>query len=204
MRDEHRFQFLQHFPSFDKSVLNALYILSMNLSNNNIISLEHAPFKVFSSLEILDLSENDITILNENSFAGPKNLRNLYLNQNRIVYLSDTFFRTVLKSLQVLSVSNNPLICENRLLEGIRDIGTHINYPISVCENGLDENHLTPSIDIPESPVLIQLGQTLDVICSSNYVPEFGSIISFQGIKSRMKLYGGMIHVEVRIDKPGR
>lgn len=68
------------------------YILSMNLSNNNIISLEHAPFKVFSSLEILDLSDNDITILNENSFAGPKNLRNLYLNQNRIVYLSVTFF----------------------------------------------------------------------------------------------------------------
>lgn len=180
------------------------YILSMNLSNNNIISLEHAPFKVFSSLEILDLSDNDITILNENSFAGPKNLRNLYLNQNRIVYLSVTFFRTVLNSLQVLSVSNNPLICENGLLEGIRDIEAHINYPISVCENGLDENHLTPSINIPESPVLIQLGQTLDVICSSNYVPEFGSKISFKGMRSRIKLYGGMIHVEARIDKPGR
>jgi len=93
-------------------------LMTLDLSQNQITSIENEYFNNLPNLATLDLSENQITHIAANAFTGLLKLKNLDLSTNKINSLNIQDFAAVdkarrsLKNLTKLLLYNNPLSCD--------------------------------------------------------------------------------------------
>ncbi|PAV83404.1 hypothetical protein WR25_16135 [Diploscapter pachys] len=80
----------------------------LDISHNNLLSLNGKVFKGLNSLETLHLDFNDIELSSE-SFAGLPNLRRLSISYNSLAFLPSDVFHTI-STLQHLELSSNKLL----------------------------------------------------------------------------------------------
>ncbi|CAK9824102.1 Adhesion G protein-coupled receptor A3 [Anthophora retusa] len=81
-------------------------LVQLDLSKNNIYTIETNIFKNFTNLKRLNLSQNDITFIGEGCFNGLGNLERLDLSKNQISSIDAYTFRK-LSNLKTLDLSGN-------------------------------------------------------------------------------------------------
>ncbi|XP_054706574.1 protein halfway-like [Uloborus diversus] len=89
---------LRHFPN----------LKHLNLSHNQIMSIQDEAFKFQNYLEVLDLSWNNLSAVPDRVFEGLKFLRNLSLAHNKLQAIENKIFDDFC-SLEFLDLSHNHL-----------------------------------------------------------------------------------------------
>ena len=79
---------------------------TLDLSFNNLVTLEHHTFAKFPKLKILKLQSNKFDVLDPLAFNSLPKLKNLDLSSNAILDLPNDLFKT-LKNLETLDLSHN-------------------------------------------------------------------------------------------------
>ncbi|XP_017780514.1 PREDICTED: adhesion G protein-coupled receptor A3 [Nicrophorus vespilloides] len=87
----------------------------LDLSRNQLTTLQNNQFSEIPNLHRLDLSGNSIKHIDTLAFANLKHLERLKLNQNQITSIEKGTFNPFMK-LKQLDISNNPLKCDCALL----------------------------------------------------------------------------------------
>lgn len=85
----------------------------MDLSGNNIATVETGAFKDLVNVEWLELDRNRITTLDKHIFTTMVNLEKLYLFRNKIKTLSPTTFEISGGKLKVVALKLNVCVNDN-------------------------------------------------------------------------------------------
>ena len=100
------------------------YLTSLNLSRNSISFIEDSAFVRCSILSTLDLSYNYIDLLTTHIFDGLYNLIELFLEHNSILNVESVYFKDLV-SLQRLDLSHNKIqYLHKHSFEGARSLQT--------------------------------------------------------------------------------
>ena len=114
----------------------------LDLSSNQINSLDEALFDETNQLISLYLSENDLTVLPNGLFKGMRNLEYLSLAGNRIHSLHENLFNETKKLIGINLYHNNLVQLSNNLLKGLRNLQVldlDVNKIININENTFDD-----------------------------------------------------------------
>ena len=115
----------------------------LDLSSNQIPSINHDTFRAVCSLRILYLNRNSLVSIEDMSFSNLTLLKELFLGDNKLVYLSNAAFRWIEPSLTSIDLSNNPIKCSCDLIWLIKWLGDSLNL--------VDEKHTVCSLTSIES-----------------------------------------------------
>lgn len=134
------------------------FLITLDLSKNNITLLEADQFRSQINLQILNISRNNIEKLRKNSLNGLKALLKLDLSYNRIEELHNTTFLE-LHSLQSVILSGNRI---THLERGLFKSTKHLKELV------LDENQLLeiPGAALSDALGLQRLILSQNLICS--------------------------------------
>ncbi|CAH2005152.1 unnamed protein product [Acanthoscelides obtectus] len=94
---------------------NSSRLRTLDLSRNEIATIESNSFRTLRTLEVLNLSANGLTSLSDCAFSGLESLRSLDLSRNVLKQMDDKAFRSLV-NLQTLSLSDNRLKSLNSVL----------------------------------------------------------------------------------------
>jgi hypothetical protein len=87
---------------------NLINLKELYLNNNKIIIIHTNAFQYLINLEILNLSNNQIGSIEENTFKNLINLKELYLNNNKIMTIHKNAFQN-LNKMNLIRLENNPV-----------------------------------------------------------------------------------------------
>ncbi|XP_031627751.1 adhesion G protein-coupled receptor A3 [Contarinia nasturtii] len=90
-------------------------VVQLDLSKNQISTIDVVDFANFTNLRRLDLGENSLRTIDNNTFGEIKSLEKLKLSLNLIVHIFQGAFDG-LPQLKQLNISGNPLACDCNLL----------------------------------------------------------------------------------------
>lgn len=135
-------------------VIEARFLLSLNLSDNSIIEIKESSFQLTQNLQELDMSKNNIPNLSYGlAMAWPKvpDLRKLDISYNPLAYIVRGDFN-YLSNLEVLRASHLPKV--NRIerlalnpLRSLRELYLHTLPSIAVLDvRGILEGH--PGLEV--------------------------------------------------------
>lgn len=99
---------LSSLPENMFSVWNTLLLQSLNLSSNHITDIEKLSFSGLTELEVLDLSRNNIFSIDAEAFHSTQNLSIVRLANNRLTEINETVFSPLIL-LKYLDLSNNKI-----------------------------------------------------------------------------------------------
>ncbi|XP_069995200.1 chaoptin [Penaeus vannamei] len=127
----------------DVPVIEARFLLSLNLSDNNIVEIKESVFELTQNLQVLDLSHNEIPNLSYGlARASPKipDLRELDISHNPLAYIVRGDFN-YMGNLEVLRVAHLPRV--NRIeraaltsLRSLRELHLHTLPMLAVLDVG--------------------------------------------------------------------
>lgn len=137
------------------------YLDYLDLSSNNLVSLNKDNFDALHNLKDLYLSNNNISVLQNNTFINLNSLETLYLNGNSLDNLTNEIFKQM-SNLKVLELSRNKIsFIDEKAFFWLKNLKTLI----------LRENDLSviPSVSFQYIPKLYELDLGLN---SFRNIPE--------------------------------
>ncbi|XP_068245091.1 toll-like receptor Tollo [Palaemon carinicauda] len=153
---------LQSIPS---ALQNLSFLKIMDISKNEIVSIQPFLFRDLRNLEHLDISVNKMSGLSEGSFNGLSNLQTLNLSSNYIRTLSDGSFNGIPK-IRELIISKNELNDINGIFAGLE----HLEV-LDLAENNIK------MFDYAFIPRLL-----MKLILKRNRIQKLGNFFKVHGI----------------------
>uniref|UniRef100_A0A2C9KD71 TIR domain-containing protein n=1 Tax=Biomphalaria glabrata TaxID=6526 RepID=A0A2C9KD71_BIOGL len=141
---------------------------TLDLSYNNISTIEDSSFRCFVNLQELMLSGNSLIDISSAMFEGLENLKSLSLSRNKIRFLNVSTFDN-LANLEVLDLSRNQLNYNNRSMPHlVFEKLVHLRQ--LYLQGNVNNRQLYPSLSLSR---LIQLTSLyIDVNVGSKLGPE--------------------------------
>ncbi|XP_057337609.1 protein toll-like [Microplitis mediator] len=127
-------------PDIPFPILNKLE--SLDLSNNNITSLNRTFLTGLSSLRYLYMSHNNMRTIDPLAFQSQQNLRTLDLSHNNLVFTPNKFIDEF-GSISPFHFSHKTLVDINLAYNNIDQIFADWNFAIHLETLNLSHNHLT-------------------------------------------------------------
>ncbi|XP_013084288.2 toll-like receptor 4 [Biomphalaria glabrata] len=93
---------------FEPQENNSFAMITLDLSHNNISTIQNRSFLSFVNLQKLVLSENRLSYISSAMLEGLENLKSLYLSRNKIRVLNANTFANLI-NLELLDLSKNQL-----------------------------------------------------------------------------------------------
>ncbi|XP_061185346.1 leucine-rich repeat neuronal protein 1-like [Saccostrea echinata] len=163
-----------------KMSINSSQLEIIDLSENNIASLENCTFRKLPNLKELYLDGNNISDLSEKSLQSLPRLHVLSLNKNNIATIQDPVFHS-LPHLHTLSLSNMPHLyyLSKRAFSGLQDLqnlelknNPHLSYISEELFSGMKSlvslNLSQNNISTLAEPAFPPMPNTLTVDISGN------------------------------------
>ncbi|KAL4219688.1 Leucine-rich repeat neuronal protein 3 [Mactra antiquata] len=158
---------------------------SIRLEQNHIYQVKEHAFIGMEKLEILDLSRNVLKYINLNSFVGAVNLQELNLSHNKLTKIAKNIFKG-LSSLEIINLSFNCIThLDNLAFNNLEKLKT-----INLAGNKLAQfklDFVLPSLNLNE----------LDL--SGNLFPHFENE-SLNNFEVRKLILSGLEHLEYILD----
>ncbi|KAK0055049.1 toll-like receptor 3 [Biomphalaria pfeifferi] len=141
---------------------------TLDLSYNNISTIEDSSFRCFVKLQELMLSGNSLIDISSAMFEGLENLKSLSLSRNKIRFLNASTFDNLV-NLEVLDISRNQLNYNNRSMPHLV-FENLVHLRQLYLQGNVNNRQLYPSLSLSRLSQLTSL--YIDVNVGSKLGPE--------------------------------